>query len=118
MAFLEAHEQTEALTGAAPTGADEGVEISPAAKSYRITISASTGATLSGAGDYQLYYRNTAGLWGLDPRITGSVTNSGVRTLLLEERELGPGCGRMRLVFTGLTTSDSLPVRTRYEFGT
>lgn len=105
----------ESLSGSAPSAADEGVSLE-GVKNYRVILSADSGATLSGAGTYKFYHYNLGTGWAEDPRLAGSVSSSGVRSIILDEREIGPDIGRMRVVFTGLTVSAGA-ANVRYELG-
>jgi hypothetical protein len=116
MGVIRIEKQMEALSGAAPSAAEEGVSLE-GAKNYRIIISATAGQTLSGAGAYKVYAWHADAGWAEDPRLAGSVSSSGVRSIVLDEREIGPSAGRIRVVFTGLTTSDSQPVSVLYILG-
>lgn len=109
---------TEALTRAAPTLSTEGEPLNGdagAVYSYRLTLCAPAGQTLSGAGTIDLWYYNTATAWSIDPGLVLTASVSGKRCQTFPDVPVGPPTGRFLAAPNGITTSSGTTVTVRYD---
>jgi hypothetical protein len=116
MGVVHVVDQSEALTGSAPTASTEGVSLH-FAKSYRIVVSAPVGQTLSGAGTLQAYFYSPNTGWARDPDQDLTLSVSGSRSQVFSDVLVGPPMGRLRYVGNGITVSSGSAVNVHYELG-
>jgi hypothetical protein len=92
---------------AVPAAANEGVELS-GATGYRVSVCASAGQTLSGAGSMSAWRLNYAsGTWDRDPDLDFLVTASGARCQAFPDVSIGAVLLKDRVIYTavGVTVS-------------
>lgn len=66
--------EVQSLTRSAPSAAAEGMSLT-GVSGYRVSVCASAGNTLSGAGAVDIYgYNPVTGLWGINPALRTTVT--------------------------------------------
>lgn len=116
MGVVHVADQSELLTGVAPSASTEGVPLS-SAKSYRVVVSAQVGQTLSGAGSLQAYFFSPNTGWARDPDLDLTLSVSGFRSQAFSDVLVGPPMGRMRYVGNGVTVSSGTAVNIHYELG-
>lgn len=116
MGIILATDITELLNASAPTADTEGVPLD-FAKTWRISIHAPAGQTLT-SGGWRVYHRNAGGVWTRNQDLDGDLSATGEAAVIALERQAGPSNGRMRLVPISLVLSGAgTTVTVHYELG-
>lgn len=113
---LRTWQSTQAAAGgSAPSTFTDGVALAGVV-SYKLSVCAVTGQTLSGAGDIIVWgYSYTTGLWATAPLLTLEVTSSGTRCYTSGDIEVVAPFGRVYFQTSSVTVSGGTNVVITFE---